>query len=139
MARAAAGVLYGLPGSQRGPTYAGSAALSGVGAPGVLSVRVDFDASTVGGGLVLVAPFNLPNDTARLPAYNFAWPAVLGSDGAWLTASWALGANATLVLTAQGAAPGVVPVATSYAFGNWPVNVLFNDQGLPAMPWRRWL
>ncbi len=145
MARAAAGVLYGVPGAQRGPTYASAGAVAGAGA-GVLSVRVAFEPSTVAGGLVLAAPANLPNDTQRLPAFNIAWPAVLGSDGLWRNASaWALEGgsgsygSSVFVLSAEGAPAGVVPIATQYAFGNWPVNVLFNDQGLPAMPWRRWL
>jgi sialate O-acetylesterase len=137
MARAAAGMLYGVPGAQRGPTYAGATAAAGG------CVRVAFEPSTVAGGLVLAAPSNLPDDPARLPAFNFAWPAVLGSDGAWRNATWALGAGAdsvSLVLCAAGGAPsGVVPVATQFGFGNWPVNVLYNDEGLPAMPWRRWL
>jgi len=140
MARAAAGVIYGVPGAQRGPTYAGAAAVAGAGA-GVLSVRVDFDPATLGGGLVLQAPTNLPDDPRLLPPWNFAWPAVLGSDGLWRNATWGLGGvNATsLVLSAGGAPQGVVPTATSYAFGNWPANVLYNSEGLPALPWRRWL
>ena len=91
MAHAAAGVLYGTPGAQRGPTYAGSSAVGGAGA-GQLCVSVAFEPSTVAGGLVLAAPANLPNDTQRLPAFNIAWPAVLGSDGLWRNASsWELG------------------------------------------------
>ena len=145
MARAAAGVLYGVPGAQRGPTYAGGAAEARSGA---LCVRVAFEPASVAGGLVLAPPANLPSDAQRLPAYSFAWPAVLGSDGAWRNAtSWGLGGsggggasgNSTLLLCAAGAPPGVVPVASMYAWGNWPVNVLYNDEGLPAMPWRRWL
>ena len=136
MARAAAGVLYGIPGAQRGPTYAASAATTT--RAGELCVGVAFEPSSVAGGLVLAAPADIPQDAQRLPAYNIAWPAVLGSDGTWRNASWEL-SNATFVLCAGGAPPGVVPVASSYAFGNWPVNVLYNDQGLPAMPWRRWL
>jgi len=137
MARAAAGVIYGVPGSQRGPTYAGAVALPG----GVLSVRVDFEPATLAQGLVLQPPTNLPNDPHLLPPYNFAWPALLGSDGTWRNASWALGGvnNTSLLLTAEGAPQGVVPIASSMAFGNWPANVLYNSEGLPAMPWRRWL
>lgn len=136
MARAAAGVLYGIPGSQRGPTYAGAAARAA--GPGELCVSVAFEPSSVAGGLVLAAPANLPQDAQRLPAYNIAWPSVLGSDGLWRNASWEL-SNATFTLCAGGANIGIKAMASSYGFGNWPVNVLYNDQGLPAMPWRRWL
>ncbi len=149
MARAAAGVLYGVPGAQRGPTYAGAAAEAarggggGGGGGGALCVRVAFEPASVAGGLALAAPANLPDDAQRLPPYNIAWPALLGSDGAWRNASsWEVGgsgANSTLLLCAEGAPPGVAPVASAYAWGNWPVNVLFNDEGLPALPWQRWL
>ena len=110
-----------------------------------MCVRVTFESASVAGGLVLAPPANLPSDAQRLPAFNIAWPSVLGSDGVWRNASsWELGGssgsgNSTLLLCASGAPAGVVPVASQYAFGNWPVNVLYNDEGLPAMPWRRWL
>jgi sialate O-acetylesterase len=132
MARAMAGVLYGVAGAQRGPTYA-SAAAEAAGC-----VRVAFEPASVAGGLMLAPPANIPEDAGRLPSYNVAWPAVLGSDGAWRNATWALGAGNTFVLCAPMAA-GVTPKATQYAWGNWPVNTLYNDEGLPAMPWRRWL
>jgi hypothetical protein len=133
MASAMAGVLYGVAGPQRGPTYASSVAL---GAGADLSVAVTFEAGTAA-GLVLVPP-TYPDDAGRLPLYNIAWPSLLGSDGAWRNATWRLGANDTLVLAAP-APPGVAAVASAYAYGNWPVNLIANGAGLPGMPWRRWL
>ena len=133
MAAAAAGVLYGVAGPPRGPTYAAAAA---VGAGAGLAVAVSFERGTAD-GLALLPPA-VPADAARLPAFNVAWPAVLGSDGAWRNATWSLGANGTLVLAAPAPA-GVTAVATAYAFGNWPVSVVANGAGLPAMPWRRWI
>jgi hypothetical protein len=63
---------------------------------------------------------------------------VLASDGVWRNATWRLGANGTLVLAAPAPA-GATAVATAYGYGNWPVDVLYNGAGLPALPWQRWL
>ena len=133
MAAAAAGVIYGVAGAQRGPTYAAAAAR---GAGAALAVAVTFEAGTADGLALLPATY--PDDPARLPAFNIAWPALLGSDGVWRNATWSIEGNSTLLLAAP-APPGVTAAASMYAFGNWPVNVIANGAGLPGLPWRRWL
>ena len=133
MAAAAAGVIYGVAGPPRGPTYASAVAL---GAGTDLAVSISFEPGTAD-GLVLLPPV-VPYDPVRLPAFNVAWPAVLASDGVWRNATWRIGANGTFVLAAPAPA-GATAVATQYAFGNWPVNLIANSVGLPGMPWRRWL
>lgn len=132
MAAATALALYDVPSPPRGPTYLSAKAL---GTGPALAVQIAFEAAT-SEGLVLSAP-SYPDDTGRLPTYNTAWPSILGSDGRWYNASYTLlDGNFTLSADAPG---GVYAVATSYAYGNWPVNVLYNSAGQPAMPWKRWL
>ena len=67
---------------------------------------------------------------------------VLGSDGIWRLANWTVaGSSASeLILAVPNPPPAVSAAATRYAYGNWPIAILFDaETGLPAMPWQRWL
>ena len=133
MAAQMAASIYGVPAPPRGPTYVSA---TPIGEGPALAVAIQFQEGTAEG--LVLSPAEYPDDPGRLPPFNIGWPAILGSDGFWRNASWALN-GANFSLTAQGAADGVVAVATSYAYGNWPINVLYNSAGLPAMPWKKYL
>lgn len=83
-------------------------------------------------------PFTYPDDPKHLPEYNIAWPSILGSDGVWYNATSLSISGDTLVMSASGPS-SVTAVATAYAYGNWPVSVLYNGMGFPAWPWQRWM
>jgi hypothetical protein len=64
------------------------------------------------------------------------WFSILASDGRWYNASdVGLSGGGRLVLTAPNAPAGLVPVATSNGYADWPVVNVYSAAGLPLVPW----
>ncbi len=128
---AALPLLYGIPAAYLNPAYRSASAVT---AGTTATVTVSFDPATVGTGLTIV-PSACPVSQG-VPADECAWHEIQTSDGAWTNATAAVTPDgAGLTLTATVASPGLLVNATRSSFSPWPVVTVYNQAGLPALPW----
>ena len=135
-ARMLAGLLAGVYGASlpaTGPTYAASVRTTSP-AGSSLAVRIDFEPSSLAGGLQLrptpACPPGVPTNMCEAFALQT-------SDGVWRSAEAALSADgASLVLSVGGDLPPALAANASRAmFSNWPLAALYNGAGFPVVPW----
>lgn len=119
-----------------------------LGSDNVSRVDVTFDAAEP---LVLAPPGgNATACPASVPTANCSGFALLGSDGGVYPASAAnLTGNGTLLSLTAVLPPGVYAVGSQYAWGAWPIALLFSAGGgaatpgdpasLPVLPWSQGL
>lgn len=112
------------------PTFASSSAAAN---GNVVTVTVTL--SNVGTSLNF-QPAHCPTELG-VPADICAWWSVIGKDGVWYNATAAItGGGQSVAITATLAA-GVAANGTAYGYGTWPVITLYNNFGLPVLPWMR--
>jgi sialate O-acetylesterase len=92
------------------------------------SVLVDFDPASIGSGLVLTPKAC----DAGITIEQCAWADIGSSDGKWTNATVTLGSS-SVTLTAS-LPSGVTVTGVRYAWANYPVAIIYNKEGLPALP-----
>eukprot|EP00727_Mastigamoeba_balamuthi_P000492 m51a1_g1044 hypothetical protein (253) ;mRNA; r:738705-739578 len=96
-----------------------------------VAVELRYSEGSVGSGLQLRDEPECPVADAR--ACGAAWE-LRGSDGAW-RASYAAEITATNTVTVAATMPlGVTATHIRYAFAQWPLCAVYNDDGLPSLP-----
>jgi hypothetical protein len=132
MGWAALAKVYGLAYPATTTLY-GSANATTVG--NTATVEIVFDAATQSDAIVLVNA-SCPVGQGAVTAADCAWFGIQASDGNWYNATPSLTySQQQVLLTATLASPGLAVVATQYAWGPWPVVMLYSSQGLPLAPW----
>jgi hypothetical protein len=158
--RLAAGALHQIYGKAQqpwsGPVYDSSEAVGEAGgssgSSSLLQVRVRFKAGSIGGGGLQLRPWSAESfssrcpEEAHVPGWQCEWFSIQASSGAWLNASSVQveEGGQTLLLSVQapaaaaGSAP-LKPVASRNGWSAWPVVILYDAAGLPALPWEQQL
>eukprot|EP01117_Protostelium_nocturnum_P012543 TRINITY_DN461_c0_g1_i1.p1 TRINITY_DN461_c0_g1~~TRINITY_DN461_c0_g1_i1.p1 ORF type:complete len:529 (-),score=151.91 TRINITY_DN461_c0_g1_i1:69-1538(-) len=89
-----------------------------------MRIDVVLDPKTLKSPIELRSPPSCPN-----PAYCGSPAEVQGSDGKWLPAQISIGANKVTFKTGKMQVKGV-----RYAYSDWPMNTIYNKEGLPMPP-----
>jgi len=92
------------------------------------SVRVVFSSDSIGGGLVI----NPKACYAGVPLSQCRWADIGTQDGQWTNATISI-SGTSIVLSATIASNSQV-TGIRYAWANYPVAVIYNKDGLPALP-----
>jgi len=92
------------------------------------SVRITFSPDSMGGGLVITPKACY----AGVAANQCRWADIGTQDGQWTNATITISGD-TIVLTANIASASPV-TGVRYAWANYPVAVIYNKDGLPALP-----
>ena len=135
--------VYGRAGvAHLSPRYASASAAAPAGRTLTVTVSVTPGAAYAGLALVPPSPAGAHGNSSLCPAQwgvearSCDWFAVQDSNGAWLNATAAIGADGqTIVLTATASADGATANATRNGYADWPVVSVYNSAGLPLVPW----
>jgi len=116
---------YRQPIQYKGPEAAGWTILSQ--SPSA-SVRVTFSADSVGGGLVITPKACYTGENSN----QCRWADIGTQDGQWANATIAISGQ-SIVLSATIASNSQV-TGVRYGWANYPIAVVYNKEGLPALP-----
>lgn len=93
------------------------------------AVRVSFEPDSIGGGLVITPKACY----AGVDIAQCRWADIGTQDGKWTNATISISTGNTIVLSANTGSTSPV-TGVRYAWANYPIAVIYNKDGLPALP-----